>query len=85
MEGHYHLELAPDDDSVDYTEDDNECNCHNGTLEEIKRVLDSSNRDILHIGFICTYGCGVLHNLTEDDKVKLGVVGERGVFTRVKV
>ncbi len=67
MEGHYHVEFEPEDD-------EDESNYVNGTLEEVKAAIDASTRRVIDCHFVCAFGCGLPHKLTEQDEEKLGLL-----------
>jgi len=56
MYGHYHIEL------------ESGVSINDGSLSvALKRAKESDPSKIVSIGFVCTYGCGSLHELTLDE------------------
>jgi hypothetical protein len=66
MPGHYHLEFNDDDD-------DNYEKYFNATLEECIQKIADTNRVLVRAGFICQFGCGQEHALSDNERVLLGL------------
>lgn len=60
MDGHYHVEFWSGW-------------AINDTLEKCAQTIAKNNLKIRRVGFVCTYGCGVTHDLTPEDRKALGL------------
>ena len=60
MNGHYHIELESG-------------KVFNGSLRGAKAFLARDNTAVKDAGLVCTFGCGQLHPLIEDDMRALGL------------
>lgn len=56
MDGHYHIELA-DGDTI-----------NEGRLADTIRLAAATGEAVTGYGFVCAYGCGVLHLLTDAEE-----------------
>lgn len=61
MNGHYHIEYS------------NGLTC-NDTLEKCAASIKRNDHlKVKGAGFVCTYGCGIIHELTPEDRKALGL------------
>jgi len=56
MNGHFHIEL------------ENGVTINESELSVALAKAKARNSQIAIVGFVCTYGCGLLHELTDEEK-----------------
>lgn len=72
MPGHYHLEFAGDED-FDGDPVDDETRYFNATLEECIQKIGETDKVLLKAYFVCQFGCGQEHALSDNERVLLGL------------
>lgn len=60
MNGHYHVEFSNGP-------------IVNDSIEKVAAAIKRSPCKVKSVGFICTYGCGNIHELTPEDRKALGL------------
>lgn len=77
--GHYHLELQ------DETSDDPEAGdlYYNDSFDVIAEIIEKRTETILSLSFQCAFGCGVSHELSNDELIRMGVVKTWAGFVRL--
>jgi hypothetical protein len=68
--GHYHLEFK----RLEGSESDDEENiCFNGTIDDCAVERRINDGKLVKACFICQFGCGVDHELNDNERVTLGI------------
>ncbi len=73
--GHFHVEFAPEEDDSPDAEGD----CVNDTFEVVAQAITERDDEILGLYFVCAFGCGMPHPLTEQElkTLKVRQLGEK--------
>jgi len=68
MEGHFHITLNDPELNFDQKDDDETLYINEEALSVAIEKAQKDGRKVETVVFICSFGCGMLHPLTEEEK-----------------